>query len=52
MIGSILIPLIMYNQPKLVQRFLLNSLLPVADPQGSVLGPLLLFLLYVNDLYM
>ena len=50
--SSIFISLIMNNQPKLVQRFLLNSLLPGVSLRGhSVFEPLLLYLLYVNDLY-
>ena len=36
--SSIFISLIMYNQPKLVQRFLLNSLLPVVSLGGLCLS--------------
>ena len=38
MIGSILISLIVFNQLKLVQRFPLNSLRPVASLKGSCWG--------------
>ena len=50
MIGSICISLIAFNQLKLVPRLLLDKLRLVASLQGSLQG-LLLFLLYVNDLY-
>ena len=52
MIGSILISLIVFNQLKLVPRFLLDSQLLVTSLKGPCWGLYcLLFLSYVNDLY-